>query len=244
MTQETLNQRDALAAYRIYFILGALFICSLVVSNLIFQKFFYWDFFGLYRFEISVGILPYPITFLITDLISEIYGQKKANQVVTAGIFASVFSLLIVYTSAVVPATSWSPVDNALFDKVFGATVVAVLASMMAYLFAQYIDIQLFHFWKRFTKGKHLWVRNNFSTFFSQFVDTATVLLLLCSFGKIDWALFGSLLLSGFLFKVMVAICDTPFLYLGVFLFRKRFNLALGEEIGNDVYNYQQAEEV
>ncbi|WP_442846711.1 queuosine precursor transporter [Leeuwenhoekiella sp. H156] len=240
--QETLNQRDALAAYRIYFILGALFICSLVVSNLIFQKFFYWDFFGLYTFEISVGILPYPITFLITDLISEIYGQKKANQVVTAGIFASVFSLLIVYTSAIVPATEWSPVDNALFDKVFGATVVAVLASMMAYLFAQYIDIQLFHFWKKLTKGKHLWLRNNFSTFFSQFIDTATVLLLLCSFGKIDWALFGTLLLSGFLFKVLIAVCDTPFLYLGVYLFRKRFKLAPGEEIGNDIKYHQQIE--
>ncbi len=244
MTQETLNQRDALAAYRIYFILGALFICSLVVSNLIFQKFFYWDFFGLYTFEISVGILPYPITFLITDLISEIYGQKKANQVVTAGIFASVFSLLIVYTSAIVPATEWSPVDNALFDKVFGATVVAVLASMMAYLFAQYIDIQLFHFWKRLTKGKHLWVRNNFSTFFSQFIDTATVLLLLCSFGKIDWDLFGALLLSGFLFKVLVAICDTPFLYLGVYLFRKRFKLAAGQEIGGEVRKYQMEEQL
>lgn len=242
MTQETLNQRDALAAYRIYFILGALFICSLVVSNLIFQKFFYWDFFGLYRFEISVGILPYPITFLITDLISEIYGQKKANQVVTAGIFASVFSLLIVYTSALVPATSWSPVNDTLFETVFGATVVAVLASMMAYLFAQYVDIQLFHFWKRFTRGKHLWVRNNFSTFFSQFIDTATVLLLLCSFGKIEWERFEALLISGFLFKVLIAICDTPFLYLSVFLFRKRFKLAPGEEIGGDVNHYQQLE--
>ncbi len=244
MTQETLNQRDALAAYRIYFILGALFICSLVVSNLIFQKFFYWDFFGLYRFEISVGILPYPITFLITDLISEIYGQKKANQVVTAGIFASVFSLLIVYTAAVVPATSWSPVTDTLFETVFGATVVAVMASMMAYLFAQYIDIQLFHFWKRLTKGKHLWVRNNFSTFFSQFVDTATVLLLLCSFGKIEWGRFEALLISGFLFKVLVAICDTPFLYFSVFLFRKRFKLAQGEEIGTEVNHYQQLEKL
>jgi len=132
-----MSQRDALAAYRIYFILGALFICSLVVSNLIFQKFFYWDFFGIYTFKISVGILPYPITFLITDLISEIYGKKKANQVITAGIFASVFSLLIVYTSTLVPATERSPVNDALFEKVFGATVVAVMASMMAYLFAQ-----------------------------------------------------------------------------------------------------------
>ena len=81
--------KDKLLAQRIYLFLGALFITSLVVSNLIFQKFFYWDFFGLYTFEISVGILPYPITFLITDIISEVYGKKKANEVVTMGIFAT-----------------------------------------------------------------------------------------------------------------------------------------------------------
>ena len=228
---EEKKRKDLLAAQRIYLILGALFIASLVVSNLIFQKFFYWDFFGIYTFEISVGILPYPITFLITDIISEVYGKKKANQVVTAGIFASFFSLLIIYTSAAVPATDWSPIDDALFNTVFGATAIAVLASMLAYLFAQYIDIQIFHFWKRVTKGKHLWIRNNFSTFFSQFVDTFTVLFLLCSFGKIDWDLFGGLLLSGFLFKVLVAICDTPFLYAAVFALRKRFGLKMGEEI-------------
>lgn len=220
-----------MAAYRIYLIFGALFIASLVVSNLIFQKFFYWDFFGLYTFEISVGILPYPITFLITDLISEVYGQKKANQVVTAGIFASFFSLLIVYAASAVPATNWSPVNNELFEKVFGATALAVLASMLAYLFAQYVDIYIFHFWKRITKGKHLWLRNNFSTFLSQFVDTFTVLFLLCSFGKIEWNRFGGLLLGGFLFKVLVAALDTPFLYLGVYIFRKRFKLKMGEEL-------------
>lgn len=228
---EIQQRKDLLLAQRIYLILGALFIASLVVSNLIFQKFFYWDFFGIYTFEISVGILPYPITFLITDIISEVYGKKKANQVVTAGIFASFFSLLIIYFSAAVPATDWSPIDDALFTKVFGATAIAVLASMLAYLFAQYIDIQIFHFWKRITKGKHLWIRNNFSTFFSQFVDTFTVLILLCSFGKIDWALFGGLLLSGFLFKVLVAACDTPLLYAAVFVMRKRFGLKMGEEI-------------
>ncbi len=218
-------------AQRIYLILGALFIASLVVSNLIFQKFFYWDFFGIYQFEISVGILPYPVTFLITDIISEIYGKKKANQVVTAGIFASFFSLLIVFVADVVPATPWSPIDDPLFSKVFGATAIAVFASMMAYLLAQYIDIQLFHFWKRLTKGKHLWLRNNFSTFLSQFVDTFTVLLLLCSFGKIEWSLFGALLLSGFLFKVLVAALDTPLLYAAVYFFRKRFKLKIGEEL-------------
>lgn len=231
MTQ--LTHKDPLLAQRIYFILGGLFIASLVVSNLIFQKFFYWDFFGLYTFEISVGILPYPITFLITDLISEVYGKKKANSVVTVGIFASVFSLLIIHVANAVPATSWSPVDNALFSTVFGATAIAVFASMTAYLLAQYVDIQVFHFWKRITKGKHLWLRNNFSTFFSQLIDTASVLFLLCSFGKIEWDKFSGLLLGSFLFKVLIAIIDTPFLYLAVFWFRKRFGLKMGEEIGD-----------
>ncbi|MBQ4818628.1 queuosine precursor transporter [Aquimarina sp. MMG016] len=226
---------DKRVAFRIYLILGALFISSLVASNLIFQKFFSWDFLGIYTFEISVGILPYPITFLITDIISEVFGKRKANQIVTAGIFASFFSLLIVYASASVPATSWSPINDEIFNKVFGATAIAVFASMMAYLFAQYIDIQIFHFWKRVTKGKHLWLRNNFSTFSSQFIDTFTVLLLLCSGGIIEWERFGVLLLNGFLFKVLVAALDTPILYVAVYALRKRFKLKQGGELALDV---------
>ncbi|MDT0293686.1 queuosine precursor transporter [Mesonia ostreae] len=223
-----------LLAYKVYFILGALFISALVASNLIFKKFFFWDFFGIYQFEISVGVLPYPFTFLITDLISEIYGKKKANQVVIAGIFASLFSLLIVFAASIVPATSWSPISDDLFETVFGSTAIAVLASMMAYLLAQFIDIQLYHFWKKLTKGKHLWLRNNFSTFLSQFVDTFVVLLLLCSFKEIEWKLFSTLLLSSFLFKVLIALLDTPFLYLGVYIFRKKFNLDSTQELSID----------
>ncbi|MTE28187.1 queuosine precursor transporter [Winogradskyella ouciana] len=228
--------KDKLLAQRIYLLLGALFITSLVVSNLIFQKFFYWypvdvEIFGSKLFEISVGILPYPITFLITDLISEIYGKKRANDVVIVGIFASLFSLLIIYTGSQVPATSWSYVDDEMFNTVFGNSAIAVFASMLTYLFAQFVDIQIYHFWKRLTKGKHLWLRNNFSTWFSQFVDTFTIIFLLCSFGIIDWVNFKGLLISGFLFKVLVAALDTPFLYLGVYLFRKRFKLKVNEEI-------------
>ena len=228
--------KDKLLAQRIYLLLGGLFMTSLVVSNLIFQKFFYWypldiEIFGSKLFEISVGILPYPITFLITDLISEIYGKKRANDIVIIGIFASLFSLLIIYTASHVPATSWSYVDDELFNNVFGNSNIAVFASMLTYLFAQFIDIQIYHFWKRLTKGKHLWLRNNFSTWFSQFVDTFTIVLLLCSFGIIDWANFTGLVISGFLFKVLIAALDTPFLYLGVYLFRKRFKLEVNEEI-------------
>lgn len=220
----------------IYLILAALFIASLVTSNLIFQKFFYWypvdiEIAGSKLFEVSVGLLPYPITFLITDILSEIYGKKKANQVVIAGIFASFFSLAIIYVSKEVPATSWSPVNDGTFIQVFGATPLAVLASMMAYLTAQFIDIRIYHFWKKFTKGKHLWLRNNFSTFSSQIIDTLTVLLLLCSFGIISWNNFLGLLISGVIFKVMIAALDTPILYAIVYGFRKYFDLREGEEI-------------
>ena len=231
--------KDKVLAQRLYLILGLLFITSLVVSNLIFKKFFYYypfDFsiFGVKLFEISVGILPYPITFLITDLISEIYGKKKANEVVVGGIFASFLAMGIIYVANAAPATDWSPVSDNLFSTVFGSTAIAVLASMLAYLFAQFVDIQIYHFWKKLTQGKHLWLRNNCSTFLSQFIDTATVLLLLCSFGEIDWDLFGGLLLAGFLFKVVIAALDTPFLYLGVYYFRKRFKLNVNEEIKLD----------
>lgn len=227
---------DRRLAQRIYLLLAALFITSLVVSNLIFQKFFYWyplniEIFNTKLFEISVGILPYPITFLITDLISEIYGKKAANQVVIIGIFASFFSMFIVYIANIVSATAWSPVSDSLFSTVFGNTAIAVFASMLAYLMAQFIDIQIYHYWKRLTKGKCLWFRNNFSTFLSQLVDTSTILLLLCSFNIIAWDKFAGLLLAGFLFKVLIALIDTPVLYLGVYLFRKRFKLTVNQEL-------------
>lgn len=228
--------KDKLLAQRIYLFLGALFITSLVVCNLIFQKFFYWypvdiELFGSNLFEISVGILPYPITFLITDLISEIYGKKRANDVVVAGIFASLFSVGIILVADAVPAISWSPVDNETFHLVFSKTIIAVAASMFAYLLAQFIDIRIYHFWKSVTKGRHLWLRNNFSTWFSQFVDTFSIILLLCIFDVIAWENFTGLVVSGFLFKVLVAFFDTPFLYLGVYIFRKRFKLKINEEI-------------
>jgi uncharacterized integral membrane protein (TIGR00697 family) len=232
-----MNQKDKKLAYKIYLYLGAMFITSLVVSNLIFQKFFYWnpfgevEIFGAPLFEVSVGILPYPITFLITDLISEIFGKKKANQIVTAGIFASFFSMGIVLLSDFAPAIENSPVNNAIFSKVFALSPVAVLASMLAYLFAQYVDIAIYHFWKRLTQGRHLWLRNNFSTFLSQFIDTFTVVSLLCLFKVLPWSMFYGLVISGFLFKVLIAFLDTPLLYFFVYLLRKRFGLKTGEEI-------------
>ena len=186
---------------------------------------------GFPLFEISVGILPYPITFLVTDIISEIYGQRRANAVVTAGLVASIFVLGVVSIANAVPATTWSPVNSELFTKVFGLTGVSVGASMCAYLLAQYIDIRVFHFWKKVTKGKQLWIRNNASTLTSQLVDTAVVMLLMCGMGVIDWSLFWPLFGSGYLFKAIIALLDTPFMYFFTGLIRKRLGLVEAQEV-------------
>jgi uncharacterized integral membrane protein (TIGR00697 family) len=227
------------AARKLYLYLAALFITSLVVSNLIFQKFFYWrpfdwEILGMPIFELSVGILPYPITFLITDIISEIFGKKSANQVVVAGIFASFFSIGILLLAGVVPAIENSPIDDATFYRVFALSPLAVLASMIAYLSAQFVDIRIYHYWKNLTQGNHLWLRNNFSTFSSQIIDSTTVILLLCSFQVLPWELFWGLVVSSIIFKILVAAIDTPFLYFFVWLIRRRFDLKVGEEIHLD----------
>jgi hypothetical protein len=230
-----ISQKRELAK-NIYLLLAGLFITSLVVSNLIFQKFFYWypldiTVFGNSLFELSVGILPYPITFLITDLISEIYGKKKANQVVITGIFASFFSMGILLIANEVPAIKNSPIDDETFNQVFALSPIAALASMIAYLLAQFVDIRIYHFWKNLTQGKMLWLRNNFSTFSSQLIDTVLVVGLLSIFGVLEWKLFWGLVISGFLFKIIVAALDTPLLYLFVGIFRKTFDLKPTDEV-------------
>ena len=227
-----MDKKKQKQAETVYLILASLFITSLVTSNLIFQKFFTWNPFGLYEFELSVGIIAYPITFLITDIISDVYGKSRANKVVIAGVFASFFALLIVIVSTEAPATSWSPINDVVFKKVFGFTYIAVGASLAAYLLAQFLDVRIFHFWKRKTDGKHLWLRNNFSTFSSQLIDTASILFLLCTFGVIEWELFGILLLNGYLFKVLFALVDTPIVYLLVHFMRNYFGIkGIGGEL-------------
>jgi len=208
-----------------YLVLTGIFIASLVASNLIFQKFFTWNFLGI-NFELSVGIIAYPVTFLVTDLISELYGQKRANQVVVSGFFASVFTTLLVLVSVNASAVEWSPIDDMTFTKVFGLTGPAFFASMVAYLTAQLIDVRIFHFWKRLTKGKHLWLRNNASTIFSQLVDTSVILVILCLAGVIEWERFYGLWIMGWLFKVLVALIDTPIIYGIIYLLKGKIDIA------------------
>ena len=207
---------------RFYMILTAIFIASLVTCNLIFQKFFTWPSLGIPNFALSVGIIAYPVTFIVTDLISELYGKRRANQVVLAGFFASVFTVVLVYVAMAVPTADISPLDNVTFEKVFGLSGPAFFGSMLAYLTAQFIDIRIFHFWKRLTEGKYLWLRNNASTMCSQLVDTSVILVILCSAGVIPWESFYSLLWMGWMFKVFVALIDTPIIYFCLWLLKDK----------------------
>ena len=161
-----------------YIFLSAIFIASLVTCNLIANKFVTVDL-GFKVFIVSAGILPYPLTFLVTDLISELYGQKKANLVVFSGFVASMFVLLFLWLGGQFNAIPSSIVNDDIYNSVFQNAWRIIAASMIAYLFAQFIDVRIFHFWKRLTNGKHLWLRNNGSTIASQLVDTTLVIICL-----------------------------------------------------------------
>ncbi len=212
-----------------YLILAALFITALVSCNLIANKFIEVNL-GFKVFVISAGVLPYPITFLITDILSEIYGRRKTNQVVFSGFFASLFVLLILWLGATFPAIDVSPVNDLQYGAVFQNSGRIILASMLAYLVAQFVDVRIYHFWKKQTKGKHLWLRNNFSTIFSQLMDTIMVTAVIF-YGKEELGYITDLVLDGWVFKVLCALADTLIIYLIVFLIKKHFRLKHDEEL-------------
>ena len=214
---------------KIYLYLAAIFIAALVVCNLIANKFIAIDL-GFKTFVISAGVLPYPITFLITDILSEIYGKKKTARIVWAGFGASLFVLGVLLLAQQFTAIAGSPVDDETFNKVFGNSWRVIFASMTAYLCAQLIDVRIYHFWKEKTAGKHLWLRNNFSTVFSQLVDTTLVVCMLF-LGIRSHSEILQFILDGWLFKMLCAFIDTPLLYASTAFIRKKLDLKFGEEV-------------
>ena len=229
---------------RLFLILSGMFLGTLAMLNILGISRFLDLSFEVFGFNIpmvvAIGVLPYPVTFICTDLISELYGEKKARDMVWMGVLLNAWVIFLLWLGGVLPgfdldangqplldAAGREPTFFEIRELAFGA----VAASMVAYLAAQLCDVRLFHFWKNWTGGRKLWLRNNLSTIPSQFVDTFAVLFLMCTVGEIEWALFGTLLLNGFIFKVLIAALDTPLVYLGSWLIRRRFDLKLGEEM-------------
>lgn len=213
----------------LYLILTSLFIAALATTNLIASKFVSVDLY-FYTFEISAGILPYPVTFLMTDLLSEIYGQRRARHVVLGGFVASLFVLFILWLGDQFPALSFSPVDDETYYTVFAKAPRVIASSMIAYLIAQLVDVRIYHFWMEKTQGRMLWLRNNASTITSQLVDTTLVVAILF-YDELSVREMGVLILHGWAFKSIVALFDTPVLYILVYQIRKWFNLGANQQL-------------
>jgi queuosine precursor transporter len=223
--------RDAL-----FLIFSSVFITSLIMGNLIgTTKFIHL--FTLYipewilpvvpelvrdgnRYSMIVpaGLIAFPATFLATDLVSELFGRAKAQLLVWVGFGANCFMLAVMSVNYFLPNAYGISGGLNLFDGVYSYMVGNTIASMLAYLTAQTIDVRLFHFWKEKTKGRHLWLRNNASTMISQLVDSTAIMSILYFSGNLGESVTGLsaliiLILNAYMFKFFAALIDTPIIY-------------------------------
>ena len=222
---------------RVFLVLAGIFLGTLTMLNLLGITRFIDLSFTLFGLEIpmplAVGVLPYPITFLCTDFISEFYGRRRANWVVFVGFVLNLWVVFILWLGAALPpevamdpSTGLPAVGThgRVFFELKHLAFGAVAASMVAYLAAQLVDVYLFHFWKRLTGGRHLWLRNNGSTMVSQLVDTTAVILITHFYAgalPVDlqqpiWDQLLVFIASGYVFKLVIAALDTAPFYLGV----------------------------
>ncbi|MCB9836207.1 MAG: queuosine precursor transporter [Phycisphaera sp.] len=229
----------------VFLVLAGLFLGTLAMLNILgisrFCVLASWDssagfHFGIpgeLTFAVAVGVLPYPLTFLCTDFISEFFGKKRANLVVWVGLILNIWVIFILWMGGLLPG--FEPVSDAgeitrdaaerlpVFYEIRSLAFGAVTASMIAYLIAQLVDVHVFHFWKNLTRGKHLWLRNNGSTLVSQLVDTVAVILITHFYahalpvdsGRGIWPQLMVFILTGYAFKFVMAILDTIPFYLG-----------------------------
>tara|TARA_B100001057_G_scaffold8396_1_gene7741 strand:+ start:19 stop:738 length:720 start_codon:yes stop_codon:yes gene_type:complete len=205
-----------------FLVLAGLFLGTLGMLNILgLTRFLELGHIGSWPIVVAVGALPYPITFLCTDLISEIWGEQRAEQLVWIGLLLNGWVVLILWIGGLLPGLEGA--SDTTFFEIQRLAFGSVTASMVAYLTAQFVDVRLFHFWKQRTNGKALWLRNNGSTLVSQLVDTSAVVLIshygahvlpLQSEGAVLPQLI-SFIASGYLFKLLAALADTlPFIWL------------------------------
>jgi uncharacterized PurR-regulated membrane protein YhhQ (DUF165 family) len=240
---------------RVFLVLAGIFLCAMTMLNII----------GITRFiqigplALAVGVLPYPLTFLCTDLISELYGRARANFLVTVGLGLNFLILGTMWLANQIPSVGlesqppWQLIQLAedvalpngesvsgsveLFTLLYATTSGAVMASMIAYIAAQYCDVAVFHYLKKLTKGKHLWLRNSGSTLLSQGVDSLTVITVTFGAQFIAGAISGGamlvLMVSNYTFKFCVALADTLPFYAGVHYLKKYLELSDDELLAN-----------
>jgi uncharacterized integral membrane protein (TIGR00697 family) len=206
---------------RLYTVLCVLFTTLIVVGNLIYQKIIQLPLpCKLHTFELSVGTILYPLTFMITDLIAEFFDKKHARFCVRLAMIVNIMVAGIIAGMNLLPATSWSKVDNQTFNLVFGAYGIAFIGSIIATYVSQTIDIRIYLWLKKLTQHKYLWVRSNISTAISLLIDTSIVISILTMFNVLPKAQLVNLIFNSYSFKFCFVICSTPLFYLCVNLIK------------------------
>lgn len=204
---------------KLFIFLAGLFLTSLLVGNLIGGKLYQAEL-GNVSVTISVGMIPFPIVFLLTDLINEFYGQKAARYLTFVGFLMCFFTIAILAIAGLVPFASftegdgWTGFNQESFDRIFSGSMWMLFASTVAYLIAQLIDIGVFHGIKRRLGGRMLWLRATGSTVLSQLIDSF-VILNIAFWGQLSVDQMLSLMLTSYGVKLIVAIALTPLIYAG-----------------------------
>ena len=213
---------------RLFVVLTAVFVTFVVLTNSVGVKLF-----TLFGWTLPVSIIWYPLSFLVTDIVSEIYGAKRARMMVLLGFAMSLLLLGFSLLGIALPTAAVYPLGDD-YANIFGPIWRLLFGSMAAYLLAQMIDVRLYHLWKRWTGGKHLWLRNNGSTMISQLVDSVTVnVIFLYKNPTVFSGTVGDLIgiiLSVYVIKVAIAALDTPLCYLGV-AWAERYTGVRGKDV-------------
>jgi uncharacterized integral membrane protein (TIGR00697 family) len=204
---------------RLFVVLAGVFVTSLVVGDIIGVKLFEVHL-GPIVSVLSVGMLPFPVTFVLTDILNEFYGKKAARFVTWVGLGMAIFAFTVIYTAL---QLEWAPLTRdpgytgtveSSFNNVFGGSQRILVASMIAYLIGQFSDIALFHLFKRLTHNRMLWLRATGSTVVSQFIDTVVVQFVAWS-GVLSTQVIINIILTSYVVKLLVAVGLTPVIYAG-----------------------------
>jgi uncharacterized integral membrane protein (TIGR00697 family) len=216
-SETTQHQNDALH-HHVYLWLCAIFLTALLVANLIgsllfsFQLPFSLPFVGN-KVLLSAGIIPFPITFVLTDLLNEFYGKSGAQRVTMIGFVMSIGVFLLLWIGQQLPVDAVSSLSHAEFEKFASLYTAMFAASLTAYLIGQMLDIYLFNWFKAMC-GNLLWLRATGSTVISQLFDSLIVTSIAFA-GSQTWATIGHIAMSNYVWKFLLALCLTPILYAG-----------------------------
>lgn len=198
--------------------LNGLFVGLLILSNIISVKLF-----SIGEFILPAAAIVYVLTYLITDVIGEVYGKEAAMKTVRAGFITQVIALFFVFAAIHLPEAAVFGMQ-AEFEAILGGSFRVMFASLLAYIVSQHIDVSVFHQLKRKHGNKKLWLRNNLSTASSQLIDTG-IFIVVAFVGTVPTNVLISMVVTQYVFKFIVAIVDTPFTYLFVAIARKEKNI-------------------